>query len=199
MGRLIEKNGSYDSLKAVWKKLGFKGQVKNFSSKRLWVIENDAVGKPIARWLDPGFKTPINIDVDAFKRVDKKAIDGHKSWWKIYDFSTAEIFDKGASLRVSAITKTAVAEKHFGEPVYKAESWGSPIQLVLDVKRDKKKNVLAFQLSIDDWVGFEETLKMTCHHKIDNARPVFPLAGRPYIRTRRDRELLNNLSAKVKA
>lgn len=188
--------GFYGSLKATWKKLGIKGQVKNFSSKKLWVIENDSAGKPVARWLEPGFKTPIEIDVDAFKRADKGAIEGHKEWWKIYDFSTAEIFDKGNSLRVAAITKTAVSENHFGEPIYKNESWGLPIQLVLDVKRDKKKRIEAYQVSNVGWVDFETALKMTCYHEIDNARPVFPASDEPYIRTRRDKELFNNLSNK---
>jgi hypothetical protein len=186
----------YDSLKAAWKKLGIKGQVKNFSSKKLWVIENDSDGKPIARWLEPGFKTPREIDVDAFKRVDKGAIEGHKEWWKIYDISTAEIYDKGNSLRISAITRTAVDEKHFGAPLYKNESWGSPIQLVIDVRRDKKKRIVAYYVSNVGWVDFEAALKMTCHHEIDNARPVFRSSGPPYLRTRRDKELFNNLAAK---
>jgi hypothetical protein len=188
--------GLYDSLKAIWKKLGINGQVKNFSSKKLWVIETDS-GKPIARWLQPGFKSPKEIDADGFKRVDKGAIEGHKNWWKIYDISTAEIYDKGDSLRVSAITKTAVDEHHFGKnPSYRNESWGSPIQLVLDVKRDKKKRIVAYHVSNIGWVDLEEALKMTCHHEIDNARPVFPASGQPYIRTRRDKELFNNLSTK---
>jgi hypothetical protein len=162
----------------------------------LWIIENDSAGKPIARWLESGFKTPKEIDVDAFKRVDKGAIEGHKEWWKIYDFSTAEIYDKGNSLRVSAISKTAVDEEHFGKPTYKNESWGYPIQLVLDVKRAKKKRIVAYQVSNVGWVDFEEALKMTCHHEIDKARPVFPGSGQPYIRTRRDKELFNNLATK---
>ena len=32
--------------------------------------------------------------------------------------------------------------------------------------------------------------------EIANARPVFPSSGKPYIRTRRDRELFNNIEAK---
>jgi hypothetical protein len=187
--------GAYESLKAIWKKLGIKGQVKNFSSKKLWVIETDS-GEPIARGLEPGFKTPTKIDIDGFKRTDGKAIDGHKNWWKIYDVSTAEIYDRGSSLRVSAITKTAVEENKFGTPTYKNESWGAPIQLVLDVRRDKKRRIIAYNVSNVGWVAFEKALKMVCHHEIDNARPVFPVSGQPYIRTRRDNELSNNLSIK---
>lgn len=191
-----KRMGLYDSLKAVWKKLGINGQVKNFSSKKLWVIETDS-GKPIARWLEPGFKTPNEIDVDGFKRVDKRAIEGHKNWWKIYDVSTAEIYDRGDALRISAITRTAVGEYHFGENLsYLSESWGTPIRLVLDVKRDGKKKIVAYHVSNVGWVDFAMAFEMTCRHEIDNARPVFPASGQPYIRTRRDKELFNNLSTK---
>lgn len=37
---------------------------------------------------------------------------------------------------------------------------------------------------------------MTCSGEIDNARAVFPANGNAYIRTRRDRELFNNLEVK---
>jgi len=58
----------YDSLKKVWKKLGLKGQVKNFSSVELWVVNNDS--GTIARKLQPGYRTPSKVDIDGFKRVD---------------------------------------------------------------------------------------------------------------------------------
>jgi hypothetical protein len=188
--------GIYESLKKVWKKLGIGGQVKNFSSVDLWVIENES--GPVARRLPPGFKTPVKVDVDGFKRFDGIAIDGHKNWWKIYDVSTAEIYDAKKSLRVSAITKRAVEEVHFGKPTYLNEVWGSPIQVITDVKRDKKKRITQFLVSNVGWVDVEQALKMTCRHEIDNARPVFPEQGKPYIRTRRDPELFNNISAKGK-
>lgn len=187
--------GAYEKLKAIWKKLGINGQVKSFSSKELWTIENDT-GKPIARKLVPGFKTPPMVDCDGFKRVDGKPIDGHASWWKIYDVSTAEVFDKGASLEVSAVTKTAVDENHFGTPEYRNESWGFPIQLIIDVKRDRKKRITGFRVSNSGWLSPDEVLAMTCHHEIDNARPVFPKGGRPYVRTRRDADIINNISVK---
>ena len=38
------------------------------------------------------------------------------------------------------------------------------------------------------WIEFDQALKMTCQHEIDNARPVFPVSGRPNIRTRKDKE-----------
>lgn len=188
----------YQTLKAAWKKLGIDGEVKNYSSKILWALENDS-GKPIVRWLRPGFKTPPSIDTDAFKRADGIEIEGHKGWWKIYDFSTAEVFDVGDSVRISAVTKIAVDEPHFGEPAYRQENWGMPIQVVVDVRRDKKKRIVAYCITNLGWIDAERAFEMTCNHEIDNARPVFPKSGRPYLRTRRDKELFNNLSTKGKA
>lgn len=191
--------GAFEELNKIWKELGIKGQVKNFSSKPLWVLETES-GRPIARVLSPGFKTPVDVDVDGFKRVDGGAIEGHKNWWKFYDFSTAEVFDEGSSLRVSAISKRAVPENHFGDPVlYKEVKWGTPIQVISDVRRDKKKRIVSYYVSGKGWVGFEQALKLTCHHQIDNARPVFPSDGRPYIRTRRDPSIFNNLSNRGRA
>src|SRR5688572_26054502 len=103
--------GIYEELKNVWKLLGLKGHVKNFSSKPVWVLETDS-GPAIAHTLKPMFKSPPNIDADAFKRADGKSIDGHKDWWKIYD-SNAELFDRGKDIRVSIIAKSAVGDDEF--------------------------------------------------------------------------------------
>lgn len=184
----------YESLKKIWKRLGLKGQVKNFSSTTLWVLETG--NGTIARKLYPGHKTLPGADIDAFKRIDGIAIDGHKNWWKIYDGSTAEIYSDRKNLKVSVITKTSVEEDHFGKPSYQEEAWGLPIQVITDVKRHKKKRITAYFVSRIGWVSFEEALELTCQHQIDNARPVFPESGSPYIRTRRDPELFNNISLK---
>jgi hypothetical protein len=189
---------AYESLKSLWKALGIKGQVKNFSSQTLWVLETES-GGPIARKLLPGFKTPLNIDTDAFKLIDGNSIEGHKSWWKFYDFSTVEVFDQGVGIEVSAITKTAVKEAHFGNPIYKDEAWGSPIKIVTDIRRDKKGNITKYFVVGAGWISAETALRMTCNHESDNARPVFPKNGRPFIRTRRDQQLTNNLSIKARA
>jgi len=187
--------GSYESLKKLWKKLGIKGQVKNFSSVDLWVIENDTAKQPMARKLLPGYKTPPKVDVDGFKRVDGLPIAGHKHWWKIYD-STAEIYDGKNSLKLSVIAMTAVGEKKFGTPKYIPEPWGEPIHLIDNVRRNKKKRVVAYHVTGLGWMKAKATLELTCQHGIANARPVFPKEGVPYIRTRRDPELFNNISVK---
>ncbi len=186
----------YQELKVIWKKLGVNGQLKNFSSKELWVLDTDS-GKPIARRLQAGCKTPPTTDTDAFKRVDGVTIDGHKSWWKFYDISTVEVYDQGAKLvRISAIIKTAVKENHFGEPTYLDKKYGLPIQLITDVKRNKKKQIVSYYVTQIGWVDPAQALKMTCYHEIDNARPVFPKSGMPYLRTRKDLIVANNISTK---
>jgi hypothetical protein len=184
----------FDSLKKIWKKLGLKGQVKNFSTIELWVVNTES--GTTARKLLPGFRTPPKIDIDGFKRVDGVSISGHKGWWKIYDGSIAEISDGSKSLSISVIAKTAVSEEEFGKPKYVNEPWGEQIRLIEDVRRNKQKRIIAYRVTGLGWVNAEEALRLTCHHEIANARPVFPRVGTPYIRTRRDLKLFNNISVK---
>lgn len=188
---------SIRKLKSIWKKLGIKGSVINYSDVNLWVLETDTADYPIARILPPGHKTPENIDFDGFKRVDGKPIQSHRNWWKFYDFSTVEIFKDRRGLRVSAISKTAVDEHHFGKKLrYLKGKWGVPLTVILDVKRNSKNKIVSYYVSGFGWLNFETTFEMVCHHKIDNARPVFPKTGRPYIRSKRDRFVTNNFSKK---
>ncbi|MFZ4713134.1 MAG: hypothetical protein ACOYL6_05470 [Bacteriovoracaceae bacterium] len=185
-------------LKAIWKKLGIKGQVKNFSSKSFWVLETET-GKPIAHKLLPMTKSPNVIDADAFRRSDGKSIEAHSSWWKFYDFSTLEIYDNAENIKLSIITKTKVTDKEFGPAtiIYEdTKSWGVPLKLVTDVKRDKKEKIVGYFVPELGWLSQDETLALTCKGEIDNARPVFPIKGTPYIRTRRDKEFFNNLATK---
>ncbi len=192
--------GTYQRLKSMWKKLGIKGEIRNYSSKPLWVLETGS-GKTVAHLLPPMTKTPTNIDADAFKRVDGKPISGHKHWWKILDISTVEIFDSRNDLKVSVIKKIKIDESsdEFGkEPVIydNSKNWGLPLKLVTDVKRNKKKRITKYYVTEVGWLTPDQALEMTCAGEIVNARPVFPSTGRPYIRTRRDRELFNNLEVK---
>lgn len=185
--------GTYESLKKIWKKLGFKGQIKNFSSVELWVINTD--DGTVARKLSPGFMTPPKVDIDGFKRLDGQAINNHKGWWKIYDCN-AEISGEKNSLKISSIAMTAVNENHFGKPTYIQDPWGEPIRIVDGVKRNKKKRIVAYHVTGLGWIKTKKALELTCYHQVANARPVFPENGAPYIRTRRDPELFNNISAK---
>ncbi len=144
-------------------------------------------------------KSPNHMDADAFRRADGKVIDGHKSWWKIYDFSTAEIYDQKDGVRVSSITKTRVNDKEFGDApiIYDESAWGVPIKLIIDVRRNKKKEITRYHVSGLGWLSPLKALSLVCHGEIDNGRPVFPKTGKPFIRTRRDQELMNSLEMKV--
>lgn len=188
----------YRKLKKIWKKLGLKGHVKNFSSKSIWVLETDS-GIPIAHLLKPMTKSPPEVDCDAFKREDGLPLDGHSDWWKIYD-SNAEIFDLGKDVQISVIAKTVVDDKKFVQSPakikYDKSDWGVPIRLVTDVQRDKKKRVTAYLVNGIGWVEPTKMLAMACRHEVDNARPVFPEGSKPFVRTRRDEELFNNLESK---
>jgi hypothetical protein len=190
----------YQELKKKWKKYGRKGAVRNYSNVGLWVLETDTTGHPVARILRAGYKTPKDIDFDGFKRIDGKAIQGHRNWWKFYDFSTVEVFKDGRGLRVSVIAKRAVKEKHFGDRdvKYLKGQWGSKITVILDIKKNNNR-ISEYLVSGYGWLDFETTLRMTCYHEIDNARPVFPKKGKPYIRSKRDKSILNNFSKKGKA
>ena|SRR3989344_748834 len=187
---------TYQKLKSIWKNLGIKGQVKNFSSKSFWILETDS-GKAIAHQLFPMTKSPDNVDADAFRRTDDQPIEGHKSWWKIYDFSIAEIYDEKTGVTISAITKTKVNDKEFGKVTYdETSNWGIPIKLITDVQRNKKKEITNYYLTGVGWITPRKALTLTCHGEIDNARPVFPQSGAPYIRTRRDLAIFNNIETK---
>ncbi|MEY4066387.1 MAG: hypothetical protein RIR26_2595 [Pseudomonadota bacterium] len=92
----------------------------------------------------------------------------------------------------SKIKNTTVNENHLGKPLYKPESWCTPIKLFIDVRREKKR-IVAYCATNVGWIEFDKALKMTCQHEIDNARPVFPVSVRPYIRTWKDKEFQQSL------
>ncbi len=182
-------------LKKIWKKIRGKGRIVNCSSKPLWVIEADAEsGNVVAHLLPPMTKSPTDVDIDAFRRVDKKPVDGHSYWRKFYNFSTLEVFDNGNDLKVSVIKKIAVDEKYFnqGKIAYdRSASWVVPIKLITDVRRGKNRRITKYHISDVGWLKPAEALAMTCKGEIDNARPVFPSTGKPFIRTLRDRQIFN--------
>lgn len=93
-----------------------KGKVINHSEIDLWVIEtttNRPHGPPIAHKLSGKRKSPRNIDVDGFRRIDGKSIDGHKEWRKILDVNNADIYPSGTDLKVCVAFKRKVPDLHF--------------------------------------------------------------------------------------
>lgn len=188
---------TYQTLKTLWKKLGIKGHIINYSSKPLWVIEGEH-GKATAYLLPPMTRSPQDIDIDGFRRIDDKPIGGHISWWKIYD-STIEIFDEGDGIKTSKTIRRSVTDKEFtsDKVIYKkSKEWAEPIKLIDDVQRNKKRRITKYHVTETGWIEPDIALRMTCSGEIANARPVFPASGKPYIRTRRDREIFNNLEVK---
>ncbi len=103
------------------------GQVKNGSSRVLWVVETDT-GPAIAHKLLPGRKSPSSVDADGFKAVDGTSIDGHTSWVKIRDLSTADVADSGRQLTRGCILCFNVGENEFGQVRFdQADGWGEPM------------------------------------------------------------------------
>jgi hypothetical protein len=104
------------------------GQVKNGSSHTLWVVETDS-GSAIAHKLEPGRQSPSSIDADGFKAVDGTPIDGHNSWVKIVNISTADVKDSGQQITRGCIVCSSVGENEFGNITYdNSARWGESMQ-----------------------------------------------------------------------
>ncbi len=168
--------------------LGIKGRARNHSSVPLWVIEtttNHPQGPPIAHCLQPGKKSPADIDSDGYKRMDSASIHGHGSWWKITDVSTADIFTNGQDLLTLVIYESAVAEDHFGTPIYKGceESWGEPIIYITGVIKDKKGATVGYRVDSIGEVSKGRAVELVKNGTIDNAVLVTRNNGSQYLRS----------------
>lgn len=117
------------------------GQVRNHSSKELWVVETDT-GPAIAHKLAPGRQSKAAVDADGFKAVDGTLVDGHNSWVKIVNFSTADVANQGAQLTRGCFLCSNVGDNEFGNVTYdQSAGWGEPISGFLDTpsKHDSNK------------------------------------------------------------
>jgi hypothetical protein len=104
------------------------GDIRNESSKTLWVIETDT-GSARAHQLNPGLWSPASVDADGVKAVDGTPISGHGSWWKVTDISTATVKDApNGGLQIDCLTCPRVGENQFGTvyyvPATEEEGWG---------------------------------------------------------------------------
>lgn len=105
-----------------------KGQVKNYSSHELWVVETDTGNGAVAHKLYPGQKSPDHIDADGFRAVDGTPIDGHTAWVKIVDLSTATVEDSEGALKRGCLLCLSVDDNEFGEVRFDlTENWGEPV------------------------------------------------------------------------
>lgn len=104
------------------------GQIENYSSKTLWVVDNDR-GRFIAHPLPPGRRSPGGLDIDGFKAVDGTSIAGHLNWWKLRDFNTVRVRDEGDELAIDCWFCSPVQEEEFGHIHYdNPEDWGEPLE-----------------------------------------------------------------------
>jgi hypothetical protein len=104
------------------------GQVKNYSSRDLWVVSLDK-GRAIAHRLAPSSQSPSRIDVDSFRAVDGTPVDGHAAWVKILDVLAAEVEDADHELRRGCFLYKNVGDDEFGDVVFDdSPDWGEPLQ-----------------------------------------------------------------------
>ncbi|MEM0981587.1 MAG: hypothetical protein AAGH78_15105 [Cyanobacteria bacterium P01_H01_bin.58] len=82
----------------------------------------------MAHKLCPGQKSPDYIDADSFRAVDGTPIDGHTSWVKIIDLSTARVEDSDGALKRGCLLCRTVDNDEFGEVRFDlTEHWGEPV------------------------------------------------------------------------
>lgn len=175
-------------IKNIISKFKGNGKVKNHSSKDIWVIEtttNHPHGPPIAHKLLSKTKSPIKIDADGFKRVDGKPIEKHSTWWKIWDYFTADLYDDGVDgIKVDVSIRIKVKENHFGRVVYDTHpGWGVPIREITKIERKRKDGITRYFVEDIGWVSKERAIAMTAKGQIDNAVLVTPKNGAPYLRS----------------
>lgn len=104
-----------------------KGQVKNYSSKTLWILVSQSGGM-FAYKLAPGHQSPSNIDADGFQADDNTAIDGYRGWVKIVDISTTEVRDQAEQLTAECLFCGNVDDREFGRVTFiDQDDWGEPI------------------------------------------------------------------------
>ena len=103
------------------------GQVVNYSSKGLWVLETDS-GTPVAHRLAAHSRSPNTIDADAVRTIDGRPISGHASWWKIVDVARGDILDSTEGPIIRCWPRLKVEDDYFGPYQFNpAEGWGDPL------------------------------------------------------------------------
>lgn len=104
-----------------------KGRVKNHSTKTLWVVETET-GTAVAHKLASRHQSPQAVDADGFRATDGTAIDGHASWIKLVDLSTADVADRGVELTRGCILCKNVGDNEFGNISYEnSDNGGEPL------------------------------------------------------------------------
>jgi hypothetical protein len=90
-------------------------------------VETDT-GHAIAHKLAPGRQSANSVDADGFRAVDGTPIDGHTSWVKLVDLSTADVADSRGQLTRGCVLCSSVGDNEFGAITNDdADGWGEPI------------------------------------------------------------------------
>ena len=174
----------------LWRRFKGNGKVYNFSRKWIWVVETDTNhprGPAIAHKLAPNTKAPIRFDIDGFRRVDGRPIEGHSAWWKIWGHTTAKLSGDASGIQVDVIVKFQVGENEFGPVAYdERDDWGEPIRLITQVEMGTSGRIERFYVRDYGWLSKTRTIRLVAQGKIDNAVLVQPRNGAPYLRSRPD-------------
>lgn len=176
------------------KKIG-KGQVLNHSSKTLLVIENDS-GKPVVHLLGSKRKSPPEIDADGFKRSDGKTILSHSAWWKIVDISSADIWQVGADFLIPVSLMFPVSDGHFGR--YTTDSgagWGEKMAYVTGRIQNKRRRVIGYVAEGFGRISKKEAIQLAKAGKLDNVVIAKNDKGTVFLRTKKNMDPMDNLSA----
>jgi Protein of unknown function (DUF3892) len=186
------------ALDNLWLKFKGNGQVRNRSSKDIWVVEtntNHPRGPAVAHKLKPNTRSPLQFDIDGFKRFDGKSIEGHKYWWKIWGRTTADLFDKGQGIGVDVSVKFRVPDDQFGPIRYNpSEDWGVPIREITQIEFDKNRKIKRYCVQDLGWITRERAIELTARGLIDNAVLVQPRNRNPYLRSKPDTQTSNNFA-----
>jgi hypothetical protein len=172
------------------------GQVLNHSSKALLVIENSSGTEPIAHLLEPKRKSPPAIDADGFRRADGKTVFGHTAWWKIFNGTAIDIWQIGSDVLVPTSLMIPVSGQHFGSfSIDKTSGWGSKLKYVTARIINKKGKVTGYLAEGIGRISKKQAIQLTKSGDLDNVIVVQNQRGTPYLRTKKNLTMMDNLSA----
>lgn len=79
-----------------------------------------------------------------------------------------------------------------------SSDWGEPIVEITNVRRSRPGGPISeYHVEQYGWVSKQEAVELAAKVIIDNATPVFPKRGPPYLRSRPDQTSDNNLRGTV--
>jgi hypothetical protein len=172
-----------------------KGQVINHSECALFVVETDS-GQAIVHILGAKRKSPENVDADGFRRADGQSIFLHKGWWKIVNFTTADIWQLGKNLLLPTSLAIPVEDQHFGKlKIDESPDWGKSLTYVSSILKNKRGRVTGYVIEPYGKISKKEAIRLTRAGKLDNVVVVTNKQGTIFLRTKKNAETMDNLTA----